>query len=76
MSDKTITVVHKITNLVETVPVDYYEELKHAYRPITKKELDALEKGKANAPEEPPTATEVAVEVEDEANREAQEGAK
>lgn len=74
MSD-TITVVHKITNLVETVPVSYYEELKDVYRPIKKTELEALKAGKATKVDEPLTTTEVAV-VEDEAAPEAQEGAK
>ena len=74
MSD-TITVVHKITNLVETVPVSYYEELKDVYRPIKKAELEALKSGKATKVDEPLTPTEVAV-VEEEAAPKAQEGAK
>lgn len=74
MSD-TITVVHKITNLVETVPVSYYEELKDVYRPIKKAELEALKAGKESAPDLPPTPTEVVVELGD-TDPEAQEGAK
>lgn len=74
--DGYITVVHKITNMVETVPVSYYEELKEVFRPITKKEQALLDKASQDpeAPEpkvhEVPDAQEAAAEIE------AQEGAK
>lgn len=77
--DGYITVVHKITNMVETVPVSYYEELKAVFRPITKKEQAQLDKAAVDpeAPEpkvhEVPDAIEVANEL---AADEAQEGAK
>lgn len=79
MADGYITVVHKITNMVETVPESYYEELKAVYRPITKKEQAQLDKASTD-PEAPepavhtvPEATEVALA---ESADEAQEGAK
>lgn len=79
MADEYITVVHKITNMAETVPRDYYEELKEVFRPITKKQQAELDKSKLNPEletslEEVPEAIEVANELA--ASHEAQEGAK
>jgi hypothetical protein len=79
MADGYITVVHKITNMVETVPVSYYEELKDVYRPITKKEQTQLDKASVD-PEAPEPAVHTIPEPTDvglaELEDEAQEGAK
>lgn len=79
--DGYITVVHKITNMVETVPESYYEELKEVYRPITKKEQTELDKSVSDptvkaSVESVPTAQVVANEFAAEDVAEAQEGAK
>ena len=79
MADGYITVVHKITNMVETVPVSYYEELKEVFRPITKKEQAQLDKASTD-PEAPEPAVHVVPDVTevtlDALEDEAQEGAK
>lgn len=79
--DGYITVVHKITNMVETVPESYYEELKEVFRPITKKEQAELDKASADpslstSVEPVPTAQTVANEFVAADEAEAQEGAK
>lgn len=80
-ADGYITVVHKVTGMVETVPESYYEELKEVFRPITKKEQTALDKSRtdpdADSPvEEVPTAQVVANDFAAADEAEAQEGAK
>lgn len=79
--DGYITVVHKITNMVETVPESYYEELKEVFRPITKKEQTELDKAATDpsvsaSVESVPTAQVVANDFAAADEAEAQEGAK